>query len=102
MWHLGTWLSGGLGSAGVTVGLDGCKGFFQPEQFCSEEQQKIMRLPWKRVPGVMQLMAAAPGFKLCVRWSLGSAAAGEQMLGSKGKQLHFFQTCVNTSQAVCG
>jgi len=27
MWRLGTWFGGGLGSAGLTVGLDGTIGF---------------------------------------------------------------------------
>lgn len=31
MWQLGTWVSGGLGSAVGTVGLDGLRGFFQPK-----------------------------------------------------------------------
>ena len=33
MWHLGTWFSGGLGSARVMVGLDDLKGLFQPKRF---------------------------------------------------------------------
>ena len=33
MWCLGTWFSGGLGSVGLTVGLDDVKGLFQPKQF---------------------------------------------------------------------
>ena len=33
MWCLGTWLSGGLGSVRLTVGLDDLKGLFQPKQF---------------------------------------------------------------------
>ena len=33
MWCLGTWFSGGLGSAGLTVGLDDLKGLFQPKRF---------------------------------------------------------------------
>ena len=31
MWHLGTWVSGGLGSAGFTVGLEDLKALFQPK-----------------------------------------------------------------------
>lgn len=36
MWmlHLGTWISGGHGSAGVTFGLDGLSGLFLSAQFC--------------------------------------------------------------------
>lgn len=34
MWHLGTWVCVGLGSAGGAVGRDDFKGCFQPEQFC--------------------------------------------------------------------
>lgn len=30
MWHLGTCFRGGYGDAGVTVGLDGPGGLFQP------------------------------------------------------------------------
>ena len=33
MWCLGTWFTGGLGSAQLTVGLDDLKGLFQPKQF---------------------------------------------------------------------
>ena len=33
MWCLGTWFSGGLGSARLTVGLDDLKGLFQPKLF---------------------------------------------------------------------
>ena len=33
MWCLGTWFSGGLGSARLKVGLDDLKGLFQPKQF---------------------------------------------------------------------
>ncbi|KAK4815132.1 hypothetical protein QYF61_017573, partial [Mycteria americana] len=33
MWCLGTWFSGGLGSARLTVGLDDLKGLFQSKQF---------------------------------------------------------------------
>lgn len=32
MWHLGTWSSGGFGSAGLTVRLDDLRDVFQPEQ----------------------------------------------------------------------
>lgn len=31
MWHLGTWFSGELGSAGLAVGLDDPKGLQQPK-----------------------------------------------------------------------
>lgn len=31
MWQLGTWASGGLGSAVGTVGLGGLRGLFQPK-----------------------------------------------------------------------
>lgn len=31
VWHLGTWLRGGLGSCGGAVGLDDLKGVFQPD-----------------------------------------------------------------------
>lgn len=34
MWPLGTWFSGGLGSVGLTVGLDDFEGLFQPKRFC--------------------------------------------------------------------
>lgn len=30
MWYLGTWLNGGLNSAGLTFGLDGLGDLFQP------------------------------------------------------------------------
>lgn len=30
---MGTWVSGGLGSAGLAVGLDGLRGLFQPKRF---------------------------------------------------------------------
>lgn len=30
-WHLGPWVSEGLGSAGLAVGLDGLRGLFQPK-----------------------------------------------------------------------
>ena len=33
MWLLGTWFSGGLGSAGLMLGLNDFKGLFQPKQF---------------------------------------------------------------------
>ena len=33
MWHLGTWFSGGVGSARLAVGLGDLKGLFQPKQF---------------------------------------------------------------------
>lgn len=33
MWCLGTWFSGGLSSARLTVGLNQLKGLFQPEGF---------------------------------------------------------------------
>lgn len=32
MWHTGLWFSGGLGGAGLMVGLDSLKGLFQPKQ----------------------------------------------------------------------
>lgn len=35
MWHLGTWLSGRLGSIRSAVGLDDLTGRFQPKQFCN-------------------------------------------------------------------
>lgn len=31
LWHLGTWISGALGSAGFMVGLKGFRGRFQHE-----------------------------------------------------------------------
>lgn len=31
MWSLGPWFSGGCGSAGLIVGLNGIKGLFQPQ-----------------------------------------------------------------------
>lgn len=34
MWCQVAWLRGGLGGARLTVGLDGLKGLFQPEQLC--------------------------------------------------------------------
>lgn len=34
VWHMGTQFSGGRGSAELTGGLGGCRGLFQPEQFC--------------------------------------------------------------------
>lgn len=34
MWHLRIWFSGGLGRAGVTVGLDDLEGLFQSKFFC--------------------------------------------------------------------
>lgn len=33
MWCLGTWFSGALGSAGLTVELEDPKGLFQPKRF---------------------------------------------------------------------
>lgn len=30
---MGTWFSGGLGCAGLAVGLDGLRGLFQPKRF---------------------------------------------------------------------
>ena len=36
MWCLGTWHSGGLGSAGLMVGLDDLKGLFQPKFYDSQ------------------------------------------------------------------
>lgn len=37
MWHLGTWLSGGLGSAGLTAGLDDLRGLFQAGLLCDSQ-----------------------------------------------------------------
>lgn len=34
LWHLGTWFSGALGTAGGMVGLNNLRGLFQPKQFC--------------------------------------------------------------------
>lgn len=33
MWHLGTCFNGGLGSAGLVVGLSDLTGLFQPKRF---------------------------------------------------------------------
>ena len=33
MWRVGTWFSGGLGSARLTVGLNDLKGLFQRNRF---------------------------------------------------------------------
>lgn len=33
MWHMGTWVNGGLGSAGSLVGLDNLRGVFQNKLF---------------------------------------------------------------------
>lgn len=33
LWHLGMWFRGGLCNAGLTAGLNGIKGLFQPRQF---------------------------------------------------------------------
>lgn len=45
MWDLGTWVSGGLGSAGGTVGFDGLRGLFQPQLFC-DSTGYISLLDW--------------------------------------------------------
>lgn len=34
MWYLGTWISGGLGIVGFTVGFNDVKGLFWPKFFC--------------------------------------------------------------------
>lgn len=34
MWHPGKWFSGGLGRAGLTVGLNDLKGLLQSKLFC--------------------------------------------------------------------
>lgn len=43
MWHLGLWLSGEIGSAGVMVGLDDLRGIFQPKLFydCISRRPRI-------------------------------------------------------------
>lgn len=46
MWHLGTWVSGGLGSAGLKIGLDDLRGLVQPKWFCE------CRLSWLVMPGI--------------------------------------------------
>lgn len=33
MWHLGTWVSGGLGVVELMVGANDLKGFFHPKPF---------------------------------------------------------------------
>jgi len=33
MWHLGTWLSGGLGSVRLMIGINDLKDIFQPKWF---------------------------------------------------------------------
>lgn len=40
MWHLGTWFSSGLGSADLTVELNGLKGVFQPQWFCDAQDSQ--------------------------------------------------------------
>ena len=39
MWHLGTWFSGGLGSARSTAGLDDLRSLFQAKQFYDSVRQ---------------------------------------------------------------
>lgn len=34
VWHLGTWISSGLGRVGGTLGLNSLERLFQPKQFC--------------------------------------------------------------------
>lgn len=43
-WHLGTWVSGGLGTAGGTVGLDDLRGLLQALQFCDPVVNKMLQL----------------------------------------------------------
>lgn len=45
MWHLGTWASGGLGSAGFMVGLEDSGGLFQLKWFWDS------KIPWKMHAG---------------------------------------------------
>lgn len=58
MWHLGTWVSGGLGSAGLKIGLN-LRGLVQPKWFCES------RLSWLVMPGMTQ---APPCISQWVNW----------------------------------
>lgn len=46
MWHVGTWVSGGLGSAGGTAGLSNHRGLSQSKQFHDSSSVCTLSIPY--------------------------------------------------------
>lgn len=81
MYHLGTWFCGQFGSAGLTVGPDDLRGFFQPKQFCDSVPSPALEEESHAVP------RAGAGHS---EWAGASPAHWQQAMsgaypGSKGR-----------------